>query len=264
MNLGRASGRWSWKQRKFVSGAASKWKCNHASLHAMSRVQINKASRRPVRVRLVHDPNPPSSTKSPPGRPGFVIFEYTRILFLLTRDFAAYDETMKFAPYKKQVEALSVGKRLPDATYLHKSALPLVPGELARFTLELAAEYSVDFDWNITKYFRRDFKVSFLSYPKFFDESYPALVGSVTIDLVRKKSRKTDYSQSDNPPILHRKETLIAPEHPALAEFASITREGESLGLYENPARIGFKKSWERMISNKGLRVRRRTHSSKN
>ncbi len=118
---------------------------------------------------------------------------------------------MEFTPYKKQVEALSLGKRLPDATYLHKSALPLVSVELDEFTSALAAEYAVGHDWNIAKYFRRDFKVSLLSYPTFLDESYPALTGSVTIDLVRKKARKTDYSKSDNPPILHRKETLIAP-----------------------------------------------------
>ena len=159
---------------------------------------------------------------------------------------------MEFAPYKKQVETLGLGKRLPDATYLHKSALALVSEELAEFTSDLAAEYATDLDWNIAKFFRRDFKVSLLSYPTFLDESYPALASSVTIDLVRKKSRKTDYSKSENPPILHRKETLIAPEHPAFSEFATITQEGESLGLYEKSTRIGFKKSWDRLISNKG------------
>lgn len=159
---------------------------------------------------------------------------------------------MDFAPYKKQVEALGLGKRLPDATYLHKSALELVSEELAEFTFDIAAEYATDFDWNIAKFFRRDFKVSLLSYPTFLNESYPALISSVTIDLVRNKARKTDYSKSDNPPILHRKETLIAPEHPAFGEFAAITQEGEGLGLYEKSARIGFKKSWDRLISNKG------------
>ena len=159
---------------------------------------------------------------------------------------------MEFAPYKKQVEALSIGKRLPDATYLHKSALPTVSAELAEFTSALADEYATDFDWNIAKFFRRDFKVSLLSYPTFLDEGYPELTGSVTIDLVRKKARMTDYSKSDNPPILHRKETLIAPEHPAFSDFTALTKEGESLGLYEKSSRIGFKKSWERLISNKG------------
>ena len=159
---------------------------------------------------------------------------------------------MEFAPYKKHVEALSVGKRLRDATYLHISALPLVSEELTEFTSELAAEYAVGHDWNIAKFFRRDFKVSLLSYPTFLDESYPTLVCSVTIDLVRKKSRKTDYSKSENPPILHRKETLVAPEHPAFSDFTAITQEGETLGLYEKGTRIGFKKSWDRLISNKG------------
>lgn len=98
---------------------------------------------------------------------------------------------MEFAPYKQQVEALGLGKRMPDATYLHKSALPLISEELAKFTSALATEYAPDLDWNVAKFFRRDFKVSLLSYPTFIDESYPALASSVTIDLVRRKARKT-------------------------------------------------------------------------
>ena len=34
--------------------------------------------------------------------------------------------------------------------------------------------------------------------------------------------------------------------------FRKITEEGEEVGLYANPRSIGFKKSWERLISRKG------------
>ena len=159
---------------------------------------------------------------------------------------------MEFTAYKQEVESLGIGKRLRDATYLHESAFSHISEDLVHFTLTVAAKYAGDLSWNVAKYSRRDFKISLLSYPTFFDDSYPALTGSITIDLVRSKSRKTDYSHSDNPPILHRKETLVSPDHPAYADFIAITKEGESLGLYETSSRIGFRKSWERLISNKG------------
>ena len=159
---------------------------------------------------------------------------------------------MEFAAYKKAVGSLRIGKCLPDATYLHESAFPHISEDLVHFTLTIAAQYAGGLTWNVAKYSRRDFKVSLLSYPTFLNDSYPTLAGSITVDLVRGKSRKTDYSYSDNPPILHRKETLVSPDHPAYADFIAITKEGESLGLYETSSRIGFRKSWERLISNKG------------
>lgn len=159
---------------------------------------------------------------------------------------------MEFTAYTALVEALLIGKRLPDATYLHHSALRWVSKELAEFTTQLAEEYADDLEWDIAKYFRRDFKVSLLSYPTFLEESYPALSSSVTIDLVRKKVRKIDYSESENPPILHRKEAFVAPTHPSFSGFTAITKEGEALGLYENSKRIGFKKTWGQLISSKG------------
>ena len=104
---------------------------------------------------------------------------------------------MKFAAYKAAVDALPIGKRLPDAVYLHESALGSASGELTAFTSRVAAEYADDFSWNVAKYFRRDFKISLLAYPTFLDESYPALAASVTIDLVRGQSpeRRTTGGQ---------------------------------------------------------------------
>ena len=101
---------------------------------------------------------------------------------------------MEFTAYKKEVESLGIGKRLRDATYLHESAFWHISEDLVHFTSTVAAEYAGDLSWNVAKYSRRDFKISLLSYPTFLDDSYPALTGNITIDLVRGKSRKTDYS----------------------------------------------------------------------
>lgn len=162
---------------------------------------------------------------------------------------------MEFEKYKEAVESLVTGKRLPDAVYLHRSALPNASKTLTDFVEATVANCSDGVDWNVIKLFRRDLKFSLLSYPTFFDESYPALTGSATIDLIRGRVRNTNYSDADNPPILHRKETLLSEDHPARAQFVAITQEGEAIGLYEKGKRIGFRKSWERLISSKGYQL---------
>ncbi len=45
---------------------------------------------------------------------------------------------MEFSTYKKEVESLQTGKRLPDATYLHKSALPDASKALTDFMTPLS------------------------------------------------------------------------------------------------------------------------------
>ena len=64
--------------------------------------------------------------------------------------------------------------------------------------------------------------------------------------------RFRDYSQSLNPPILHRKELLISPDHSDHPRFAALTRTAESLGLFDNPTRIGFRASWLELVRSKG------------
>jgi DNA phosphorothioation-associated putative methyltransferase len=160
---------------------------------------------------------------------------------------------MDFAEYKKLVGQLKVGKKLPDAIYLHESAMAVVPHDLHAYlfrTIEKIALTSTP--WNIVKFFRKDFKISLLHYPSFFEDSYPALHTSYTIDLQKSTVRSSSYEKSENPPILHRKETFLESTHPSTLVFKEITEEGENAGLYENTRTIGFKKSWEFLINKKG------------
>ena len=159
---------------------------------------------------------------------------------------------MDFPRYKEIVASLQVGKKLPDAVYLHRALLPAIPEQLLAFIDTTARSHADDFSWNIVKLFQRDHKLTFLNYPDFDADSYPALSASLTIDLVRGTARKTNFSNSDNPPILHRKETLVPTSHPSHEQFAAITREGEEIGLYEQTRRIGFRNNWLKLIHSKG------------
>ncbi len=160
---------------------------------------------------------------------------------------------MDYPKFHQLVGALHLGKQLPDAVYLHKSLTSETSPELAIFTEDIAKTLNVDGgEWNIAKYFRRGFKITLLNYPNFDTYAYPPLHQSFTIDLTKLSVRKADYSSSDNPPILHRKETFVAEDYPLRSLFKAITQEGEAIGLYEKPRSIGFRKSWNRLINNKG------------
>jgi len=160
---------------------------------------------------------------------------------------------MDFIEYKSLVKEVVIGKQLPDAVYLHESAICTLPKKLgihlARSLIDLKLDVK---EWNILKIFKRDHKVTLLNYPTFFDDSYPALQTSFTVNLDTQTVREANYNQSENPPILHRKETFLSTNHPDIPLFKEITVEGEAIGLYEKTSRIGFKKNWEKLIKSKG------------
>jgi DNA phosphorothioation-associated putative methyltransferase len=155
--------------------------------------------------------------------------------------------------FTQAVEALSVGKRLPEALYLHREALEVTSSRLYQFALAVSGALKVDPNsWNIVKLSRRQFAISLLDYPTFYTDAYPALTTSISIDLARLNHRIVDYSDSDNPPILHRKELMVLPACPHHSNFKMITEEGEVAGLYENTRLIGFKSSWKAHIAKHG------------
>jgi DNA phosphorothioation-associated putative methyltransferase len=168
-----------------------------------------------------------------------------------------------FLEYKQLVKGLTVGKQLPDAVYVHKSALPS-SGRLIGLVREVSEILKIKITaWNIIKFNKRDFKITFLNYPDFNSYAYPALHKSYTVDLTKFTLREANYSTSENPPILHRKETFVEECYPHRTVFQAITSEGEEAGLYEKTRSIGFKQNWERLIRSKGcfLDEKGRLHS---
>ena len=62
--------------------------------------------------------------------------------------------------------------------------------------------------------------------------------------------------ESRNPPILHRKETFVAEDHPLRPKFARLTAAELSKGLFEESSRIGTRHGWEQALIEKGLILR--------
>lgn len=126
-------------------------------------------------------------------------------------------------------------------------------GPLEAILNRLVEVHGVDPDHNVVK-FRTDApRISFLRYPNFFDDPHPALASAISIDLAKGKARPTDYADNINPPVLHRKETMLPLDHPQRAEFDALTRAEEAEGLYAETATIGFKLNWDRLLEQRGL-----------
>ncbi|MDI4650512.1 MULTISPECIES: DNA phosphorothioation-associated putative methyltransferase [Pseudoalteromonas] len=163
---------------------------------------------------------------------------------------------MNAEQFKQLVKKVKTAKKLPDAIYFHKDAFTEAPVELVKFIKVVAQALKVDeADYDLIKLFKNDFRLSLLSYPSFYEDSYPALKQSVTVDLAKLSHKVTKYDNSDNPPILHRKETMVSPSSKHYQLFCDLTAEGEQAGLYENTRMIGFKGSWERLIAKKGYEL---------
>lgn len=163
---------------------------------------------------------------------------------------------MTYKQFISLVNAVRFGKRLPDAVYLHKSAIDLLPSRLLQFIkFQIINHDLADKDWDILKLSKTSFRISLLHYPHFYDDPYPELQKSYCIDMKNNKYREIDYSNSQNPPILHRKETFIKKDAPYYEAFCEITKEAEKLGLYEHTKNIGYKRQWFALIQSKGYKI---------
>ena len=156
-----------------------------------------------------------------------------------------------------QENILSTGKRLLSFTYVHISVFsdPSHPFlELTNLALSKLNEKERS-EVNVIKVSNDGSIVSCLSYPSFFSQGFPELKQSWRIHIPSGMVVYRTYQESLNPPILHRKELLLAKEHQDQERFQKLTQSAEAIGLFDDPSRIGFKQQWEKMIFEKGYRL---------
>ena len=149
-----------------------------------------------------------------------------------------------------------IGKLLPNSLYVHASALtalnPLLRlyEELASRTIGAAAAGAT-----LVKFQTDKAKISYLFYPDFDTEPHPALQTSIQIDMDDLQVKHRDYTDTDNPPILHRKETFVTPDYPLYEQFAELTRQEENNGLLDNSREIGTQKKWLQRLKDNGVEL---------
>ena len=130
---------------------------------------------------------------------------------------------------KKAARASEVGKLVGEDLYVHRSALHLVPRELR--LVHACAEMIVGpLEADLIKFKLKQKAVSFLYYKDFDSDPHPSLSLSIKVDLQSGKHYWRNYSTGENPPILHRKESFVAPDYPSRALFERLTQAEDKAG----------------------------------
>jgi hypothetical protein len=166
--------------------------------------------------------------------------------------FAAGDPQTRDAVCKECL----LGKLTPEALYVHLGALGRLPATIRVYEgcgRTLSGSVS---DANIVKLHRLKSQVSYLSYPTFDREPHPALATVVVSRLARLDVTYRDFRDSNNPPILHRKEAFVADDYPGREKFARLTGQEERYGLLDGSATIGTRDGWSERLRSAGWAVR--------
>ncbi|MFW6041983.1 MAG: DNA phosphorothioation-associated putative methyltransferase [Guyparkeria sp.] len=161
-------------------------------------------------------------------------------------DVPSLDNACKEAPF---------GKLTPEALYVHVAAVRRLPSLLRVYVGAAETLTGNVNDATLIKLHRQKPQVSFLIYPTFDQEPHPALHGSLVGRLPQLRVSYKDFSTSDNPPILHRKETFVPPDYPGRDKFARLTRQEERAHLLD-ATNIGRRREWEEALALHGYRLR--------
>jgi DNA phosphorothioation-associated putative methyltransferase len=154
---------------------------------------------------------------------------------------------------ERECKESKVGKKLPDALYIHRTAEPQL-SPLLRLMILTARQIVGEIDYDLVKIGLDGKKLSFLSYRDFENVAHPELAYSVRIFLPKATYDVRNYGGSQNPPILHRKETFLDPLHPRYTEYAVLSAQEEELGLLSRPD-IGTRNGWEQALRAQGIRI---------
>lgn len=150
-------------------------------------------------------------------------------------------------------QSAPVGKKLAEALYVHRSAEEQL-GALLRVVIFAARQVVGEIEHNLIKISTDGRSISLLQYNDFDQSAHPELRHSVRVYLPKATYTIRDYSNSLNPPILHRKDVLVDMLYSLHSAFADLTSKEEQLGLLSRPD-IGTKNGWLALLSEMNLTI---------
>lgn len=149
-----------------------------------------------------------------------------------------------------------IGKLIGDTLYVHSTALQALAPKLRLYEGCASRVFGRLDHVTLIKLKAGEPKVSYLYYPEFDTSPHPALKSSMQVDLRSLFVSYRDYSTSENPPVLHRKETFVTPDYPHYQKFARLTQQEEKWGLLDEPKLIGTKQGWQQRLKATGAELR--------
>jgi DNA phosphorothioation-associated putative methyltransferase len=141
----------------------------------------------------------------------------------------------------------SLGKTVAQRLYVHVSALDRVDSELVANLREAERITCISHSerYNVVRFEPAASQVALLRYQDFSEDPFPGLKENWRVDLKTGEVGYRTYEDSLNPPILHRKELLLAEDHPRRAQDAALTEAAEAIGLFNYPTRFGYRRQWD-------------------
>ncbi len=146
-----------------------------------------------------------------------------------------------------------VGKILPNALYVHSLALQSIYPVLQNYENRASQITNETQGATLVKFNFDRPKISYLFYPDFDTNPHPTLERSVIVDTENLTYSCREYKNTQNPPILHRKETFITPDYPRYEDFAHLTHCETVLGLLDKSHLIGNLHEWQNILSQQNI-----------
>jgi DNA phosphorothioation-associated putative methyltransferase len=145
-----------------------------------------------------------------------------------------------------------IGKLLPEDLYIHKEYVDHL-SPILRVYVGCGNAFIGDIEEaNIIKIHMNSGKISYLEYEDFDGNPHPRLLKTTTVMFKELRMKEIDFSERENPPILHRKETLVAEDYPHYEKFKKLTEDEEKAGLLDHASGIGFRLNWEKRLQEMG------------
>lgn len=145
------------------------------------------------------------------------------------------------------------GKLVFDDQYIHRSLEEELP-PLIRLMTFARRQIVADIGHNVIKLSVDGRKVSFLHYENFDDDPHPSLRFGMRVYLPKATYQMRDFSDSLNPPILHRKDSLVSPSYPYYTVFRELTISEERAGLLSRNG-IGFRRQWQELLDSQNIQI---------
>jgi DNA phosphorothioation-associated putative methyltransferase len=155
---------------------------------------------------------------------------------------------------RSAISRVHFGKRLPEDLYVHVSQESQLP-PLLRLIVFAGRQIVGDVEADLIKIGADGRKVSFLRYANFDAAPHPELTYSVKVYLPKAAHSFRDYSDSTNPPVLHRKEAFLDEFHPDYQGCHALTEKEESMGLLSRPD-VGTRNGWRTALVERGVVIR--------
>jgi DNA phosphorothioation-associated putative methyltransferase len=141
-----------------------------------------------------------------------------------------------------------VGKLYGNGLHVHISALEELDPLLRIYEGCASRTVGRMEDTTLIKFHTNKPMISYLCYPDFDTDPHPVLKTSMQIDLRKLHVTYMDYEESDDPHILHRKESFVLADYPLYAKFMKLSQQEEAWGLLDKPGTIGKRSSWLRCL----------------